>query len=59
MGGTVRFGYGSSKNITFHGYVETDIELEDWDNMSWEEQAGVEFEIMNELVELWVDRGDE
>lgn len=59
MAGTVKFGYGSSKNISFHGFVDTEIDLEDWNEMSWEEQASVEFEVLNELVELWVVGVDE
>lgn len=55
MGRTIRFGYGSSKNVTFHGYVETDIEPEDWAEMSMAEQEAVELEILTDLVELWVE----
>lgn len=55
----VKFGYASSKNITFHGTVDTEIDREDWDEMSWEEQAAVEFEILNDLVELWVEPDDD
>ncbi len=51
---TIRFGYESSKNITFRGEVETDITRDQWEAMSQKERDEAMNEAIWDLVQLWV-----
>jgi hypothetical protein len=51
---TIRFGYASSKNISFRGEVDTGITREDWAEMSDAEKDEAVNEAVAELVEVWV-----
>lgn len=54
MSDTVKLGYSSSKNITFHGEIETGIPREDWDQMTEAEQDAFMEETVWDLVQLYV-----
>jgi hypothetical protein len=54
---TVKIGYSAMSNISFHGVVDTEIPVDEWHEMSAEEQDEVIAEVQNELVDLWVEDG--
>ena len=55
---TVKLGYSSNSNISFKGWVDTEIEQAEWDDMSEEERDEAIQQAMNELVEMYVIEKD-
>lgn len=53
---TVKIGYSSSNNVSFHGWIDTSIGQSEWDAMTEEaqEKAVVEAFWENNVVDLWV-----
>lgn len=49
----VMLKYSSSKNILFHGTLDTGISREEWDEMSGEEKEDVFNENLNRLVDIY------
>jgi hypothetical protein len=45
--------YSSSRNISFHGELETGMTREEWEALSEEEQQEVYSELVWELVEMY------
>lgn len=54
MSDTVKLRYSSSANISFRGELDTMIPVEDWAEMSSEEQDEVIGQMLNDLVEISV-----
>jgi hypothetical protein len=54
MSDTVKFGYSSSKKITFNGVIHTDITRDEWDEMSESAKDEVIEEMLFDLVQVWV-----
>lgn len=55
MNYTVKIGYESSNNASFKGMVDTGIHVKVWRGMSAEEQDEIVQEVVNELVDVWVE----
>lgn len=55
---TVKFGYASSKSISFKGELDTGIPLDEWEDYSDEDKAEVENEALWDLVDIWVIDGE-
>lgn len=52
---TVSFGYESPYNNSFRGVIETEIPVEVWRKMTADEQDEVVEDILNDLVDIWVE----
>lgn len=50
---TVKLAYSSFKNISFKGTIDTEIEREEWEEMSVEEQDEIITDATFELVEVY------
>jgi len=50
------FGYSSSQNISFHGHFDSGYTVEEWNQMSEEQQSKVAEEIFWDanLIDFWV-----
>jgi hypothetical protein len=53
---TVKIGYNSSNNISFHGWIDTSIEQDEWDQMTEEQQDAALMAAFweSDVVSLWV-----
>jgi len=49
---TVKFKYSSMKNINFRGIIDSKIDREDWNAMSYNERDQIEHELLDQLVDL-------
>ncbi len=59
MGGTVKLRYGAWSNITFHGVIDTEVEREDWEEMTMQEQNDVMSEALFRIVDVDVIDDDD
>src|SRR5690606_9360837 len=55
MNYTVKIGYESNNNASFKGMVDTGIHVKVWRGMSAEEQDEIVQEVVNGLVDVWVE----
>lgn len=49
----VKFKYASSRNITFHGEIDSGFTREKWDDLNDRAKAEALDEALNNLVEIW------
>lgn len=50
---TIKLRYGAASNITFHGTIETNITVSEWNEMTNDEQEQVTTNALYELVDIW------
>lgn len=48
----IKFVYAAPSNITFHGKLETDITVSEWNEMSFKEQDQLMTNALHEIVEI-------
>ena len=49
---TVKLRYSASSNITFHGEIDTQIERQEWEEMSQKEQDEIISDVLFELIDI-------
>lgn len=49
---TVKFSYSSSRNISFHGWVDSGYTWDDWNEMTEDEQNEITAQALWELVDI-------
>lgn len=55
------FNYNSSRNISFHGSFDSGYTIEEWNQMTEEQQSEVEMDLFwsSDIVEFWISEDAE